>query len=520
VSARAQDFDVAIAGGGLAGNLLAHQLSRRLPQLRIGLFERETETSFKVGEATVEISANHLIRRHGLSTYLYERQLPKNGLRYFFDTERRDAELEAMSEIGTEGLPLHPAFQLDRARLEEDLFERNQRRGVSVRRGVRVHDIELGKDGAPHRFCVSDAAGTTDVSGRWLVDASGRAGLLARELDLRVPEHEHQIGSVWGRFENVADIDEQGPESFRARVRHTARRLSTIHFWYSGYWIWFIPLRGGLISVGVTGPLVRERKELRAPEGFFEFLRGHRAIAQLLAHAKLVDCGAFAKIAYSTKRYLSADRWGLTGEAATAADPLYSPGGDFISLENDYLCDLIERDLGGDASLALRARLYDDYLQFRQEATLRLYRGLYSASGSYELARAKWDFDLGCYYDLWLDAYLRDQHLDPDYLREQLRLRGFVLEALRHFAALFQRVEAHLRATGAYYRCNTGHFQYGLGALGFAHEVGTERSRERGLEILLEIFNRVRNECRRLLGEPASPEPLPLAHFLTGRAFD
>ena len=94
-----------------------------LPELRIGLFERSTATSYKVGEATVEIAANHLIRRLGLSSYLYEHQLPKNGLRYFFDGERRDLPLHEMSEIGTLNLPFHPAFQLDRARMEADLLD-------------------------------------------------------------------------------------------------------------------------------------------------------------------------------------------------------------------------------------------------------------------------------------------------------------------------------------------------------------------------------------------------------------
>ena len=87
-------FDVAIVGGGLAGNLLARQLRRRLPDLCVGLFERETATAYKVGEATVEITANYLTRKLGLTQYLYENQLPKNGLRYFFDTAERDAPLE------------------------------------------------------------------------------------------------------------------------------------------------------------------------------------------------------------------------------------------------------------------------------------------------------------------------------------------------------------------------------------------------------------------------------------------
>ena len=69
-SPQARTVDIAILGGGLAGNLLARQLRRNLPGLSLALFERSRETSFKVGESTVEIASNYLIRRLGLSTYL------------------------------------------------------------------------------------------------------------------------------------------------------------------------------------------------------------------------------------------------------------------------------------------------------------------------------------------------------------------------------------------------------------------------------------------------------------------
>jgi flavin-dependent dehydrogenase len=336
-------LDVAIVGGGLAGGLLARQLRRALPELRVALFEKSTAPGFKVGEATVEIAANHLIRKQGLSQYLYESQLPKNGLRYFFDSPDRDQALPEMSEVGSVNLPFHPAFQIDRARMETDLLEMNRRDGVEVHTGVRVEGIELGEDGAAHRFVARDAHGARSCAARWLVDAAGRGGLLARPLGLRVAEDRHRVGSVWGRFEGVADIDEVGPETFRTRVRHTSRRLSTIHFMYPGYWIWMIPLRGGLISVGVTGEEVGKRRELRTAEGLRGFLGRHRAVAELMADAKGVDLGSCARIAYGTRRYFHADRWALVGEAASAADPLYSPGSDFIALANDLLTEVASR---------------------------------------------------------------------------------------------------------------------------------------------------------------------------------
>jgi len=512
-------LDVAILGGGLAGNLLARQLRLALPDLCVGLFEKARARSFKVGEATVEIASNYLVRRLGLSTYLYEHQLPKNGLRYFFDGPQRDLPLERMSEVGSLSLPFHPAFQLDRAAFEADLLEMNRRDGVAVRTGARVRGVALGAGGAAHRFEVEDGAGTSEYRARWLVDASGREGLLARRLALRVEEPRHRPGSVWGRFENVADIDAIGPAGFHERVRYAPRRLSTIHFMHRGYWVWLIPLRGGLTSVGLTGERVARDRELRTRDGFQRFLLGHRAIATLLREAKLVDFGSLARISYATTRFFDADRWGLTGEAAQSSDPLYSPGSDFIALENDMLCDLIARDAAGEGAgaLATRADLYDAFMRFRHEATMRLYEGLYDTLGSFELACLKWDFDLAFYYNLWAAAYMRDQHLDAGFLAGQLRMRPYVLQALRHFADLFRLVQQALDARGEYARGNAGRFHHGLTGIDFVERVGVERSEAEVMAATLEIFNRTRARAAVLLGRVESPDavaPLPMGAFL------
>jgi flavin-dependent dehydrogenase len=500
------DFDVAIMGGGLAGNLLARQLTRSVPGARIGLFEKSTESSWKVGESVVEIGSHYLVTRQGLSRYLYDRHLPKNGLRYFFDDEQRSLPLWEMSEIGPVNLPFHPSFQIDRARLEADLFEMNAAAGVDVRRGTSVRPTELAADGGPHRIESSRAGRKRSHTTRWLVDAAGRADLLARKLGLRVREDSHRIGSVWGRFSGVADIDDLGPEAWRARVRHSTRFLSTVHFFYPGYWVWFIPLHDGVTSVGVTGMTGFDERRLRTPQGFRDFLDGHAAIRHLLADAKALDQGSYSQIAYSTERFFSPQRWGVTGEAATAADPLYSPGTDFIAHENDFLSELIRRDLGGEqaGTLATRCELYDQFMKFRQEATLELYRNQYELFGSFELGRLKWDFDIGCYFNLWVSAYMQNLHLDPRWLRRQLRMAPFILEALRDFNRSFRDVAAALRQHGAFWRENRGEFVPGNASLDFLADVGGERSGEEVMKQNEQIFASVRRRIASLLeGLPA-----------------
>jgi flavin-dependent dehydrogenase len=348
-----------------------------------------------------------------------------------------------------------------------------------------------------------------------VVDAAGRQGFLARQLGLREDEPLHQIGSVWGRFEGLADVDHLGDDAFRGRVRHTTRGLSTIHFLRPGYWIWLIRLRGGLTSVGVVGAPTRDRA-LRTPEGFRAFLDEHAALRGILAEAKAVDHGSMARIAYGTKRFLSAERFSLIGEAATAADPLYSPGLDFVALENDFTTDAIARDLEGEAHAALAERidLYDRFLAFRHQAVMRLYRGQYGLLGSYELMRLKWDFDIASYHNLWVAPFMTNQHFDPAWLKRQLRLRDFVLAAMENFAKLFGRAETVLRERGDYYRKNAGMFSYGLENIGFLDQIGVPRSQRTTLRQARDTFNQVRRDGLALLGEDAGDD-WPLQSFVT-----
>ena len=510
-----KNLDVAIIGGGLAGNLLARQLRHALPEASVALYEREREGGWKVGESTVEIAANYLTRRLGLGGYLYERHLPKNGLRFFFDTEAKDAPLERMSEIGLRGLPPYPSFQLDRARLERDLCAMNARDGVDVRLGARVRDLRLADDGREHTFTVVEDGGETPVRARWVVDASGREGLVARARDLRVPERTHRVGAAWGRVRGLGDMDDVGrPEPWRARARYTARGLSTNHFCYPGYWIWLIPLREGATSVGVVTEASGWSKALHTPEGFLAHLRTHRAVSDLLEGVELLDHLLFTQLAFRTRRFFSEERWAVVGDAAAFTDPFYSPGSDFIALENDLVADLVARDLGGEA-LAERVDAYDRYMHLRFDATMQLYVDQYRTLGSFELFRAKVFYDCACYYNLWFDAYARDEHLKLSAVRSLLRRRDLVLSAMGNFGRMFRDAAERMQAEGTYFEGNTERFVLdGREAFGPLETVGERRRRPEIDAHTEQVFNRARQMVLPLVGvEAASAGHLPLPAF-------
>ncbi|NNL84381.1 MAG: NAD(P)/FAD-dependent oxidoreductase [Myxococcales bacterium] len=523
---REERLDVAILGGGMAGGLLARHLARTLPGLRIALFEASAQRGYRLGESLVEIASHYLVKRLGLGNYLYENHFPKNGLRFFFDREDRGGGLAELSEIGSDSLPFHPAFQIDRDRLDRDLLTMAEQAGTAVQIGAKVVDVELGTRGpgdADHRISVERGGRVESVRARWIADASGRTRILAKRLGLRSPETSHAISAAWGRFEGVADIDDvaesAGVADFRERVRHTARRLSTIHFMYRGYWIWMIPLRGGVTSIGVVGEGARV-EGCRDAGSFLDFLLTHTALASLLRDAKPIDFGRFRKLSYSTQRFLSADRYGLVGEAGSFSDPLYSPGSDFIALENDFLVDLVRRDLdAGDAeSVVERAQLYDQFLRNRHDSVMALYRDLYPTLGSFAITGLKWDLDIASYYNLWVSPYMRDQHLDAGFLRRQNQHQPYIQRALHGFAELFRTLDRELTDGGRYCEDNLGNYRDGREALSFLHEVGRQRTQKELLKQTLEIFEGVRRNALKTLGrgDALGEAPRSLASYMSG----
>src|SRR4051812_38134629 len=112
------DYDVVIAGGALAGAATGILLLREQPGLRVLIVEKSAAFGRRVGEATVEVSGYFLCRVLGLTSYLNDAHLVKQGMRFWF-TNSQAQDLAGCSEIGGKYLSRVPAFQVDRAALDE-----------------------------------------------------------------------------------------------------------------------------------------------------------------------------------------------------------------------------------------------------------------------------------------------------------------------------------------------------------------------------------------------------------------
>src|SRR6187200_1777649 len=135
-------YDVVIIGGALSGAATATLLLRQNPGIRVLIVEKSTKLSRRVGEATVEVSAYFMGRVLGLTQYLNECQLVKQGLRFWFENDEVK-NLEEASELGGRYQVRLPSYQLDRATFDEEVLRRACVAGAELLRPANVIDVQL-----------------------------------------------------------------------------------------------------------------------------------------------------------------------------------------------------------------------------------------------------------------------------------------------------------------------------------------------------------------------------------------
>lgn len=391
--------DVLILGGGLAGLTLALELHQRFADLVIRVLERRAHpvppAAYKVGESTVEIGAHYFSNVLGLRKHLDADQIRKFGFRFFFSEGRED--LHRVTELGVSRVLPTPSWQIDRGVFENFLGQEARRRGIVFGDACTVRAIAPGRDGAHHTVHCERGGKSESVRARWLIDASGRAGLLKRHFDLS-EDNGHAVNAAWFRIDARLELDAFGGDApWRALCQPPERWRSTNHLCGPGYWVWLIPLVSGAHSVGIVADSnAHPIESFNTFERALDWLRVHQPVIarQVDQHrGKLLDFAFLRNVSYGCKQVFSADRWALTGEAGVFLDPFYSPGSDFIAIGNRYICALIARDRAGE-SLAPHAKIYQGlYFSFYRNM-LSLYQGQYALFGDAQVMPIKviWDY--------------------------------------------------------------------------------------------------------------------------------
>lgn len=395
-------YDAVIIGGAFSGASAALLLKRRRPPSRILIIEKAAEFDRKVGESTTEVSSCFLTKVLGISTWLGHHQLAKQGLRVWFARTPAE-EFPDCVEMGARYNSRLSGFQVDRATLDEHILALAVEAGCELWRPAKITALELGGAGR-NVLTVQTASETRTVRAQWVVDASGRAAVVGRKLDLLRPMTDLPTSALWARFTGVRDWDGHALRvKFPgwANAATTSRSWATNHLMGLGWWIWIIPLKGGDYSIG----LVYDTRLFTPPAGatigerLCAHFQNHPVGRELLAEARPVagDQRAFSALPYVSDRVMG-DGWALAGDAAGFLDPLYSPGLDFCAFTAHGAQTMIARALDGE-DVSACVEKYNARFTFCYRAWFdAIYRDKYFYMGDAELMAAAFLLDIALYH--------------------------------------------------------------------------------------------------------------------------
>jgi FADH2-dependent halogenase len=303
------DYEAAVIGGGPAGASAAATLARL--GRRVVLFERDRFPRFHIGESLLAAS-NEAFEKLGCREKVEAAGFTRKWGASFGPA---DGSAESYADFSVSGeIPFPQTWQVPRERFDKLLLRHAEESGAEVYQEHRVMDAVFDAEGVTLDVAGPQTRRTVRVQA--VIDASGRLGLLARKLRLRVEEPKLANIAVFAHYSGVP--------------RPAGRRAGDIRIIGRDDlgWFWFIPISEELMSVGVV--LQRRVFDTWPRMPHEEILQ--RAIADTPAASALMrdakrewPVRVEKDFSYCVRAY-AGDRWLLAGDAGSFLDPVFSTG--------------------------------------------------------------------------------------------------------------------------------------------------------------------------------------------------
>ncbi len=352
-------WDVIVVGGGPGGAATATLLARQ--GWRVLCCERERFPRAHVGESLLPASLPILDALGVLEAVEREGFVEKPGATMVWG---RDAA--PWSWYFRETNRSHPhAYQVWRPRFDQLLLDNARAAGVAVREGCRVGEVLFDGERATGVRITGESAGAGEERARFVVDASGQAGLIARAQSLRRYDDAFRNLAVYAYYEGAAHLPP--PDAGNIFIEST-----------SDGWCWTIPLADGRSSVGAVVDSARGQRGIAdlGTEGFYEaqLALAPRTAAMLTAGTRVDGPHVARDWSYVAER-LAGEAHVLVGDAACFVDPLFSSGVHLALssavLAAAYATTSLRRPEMGAAAADVYAELYlQQYGHFRELARL------------------------------------------------------------------------------------------------------------------------------------------------------
>jgi flavin-dependent dehydrogenase len=322
------EADVVVIGGGPAGSLASTLLAQKGHD--VVLFERQRHPRPQVGESLIPDFWKYADLMGVTEKILDEGFLTKAGALIAWDGKFR---AHSFGDFGY----TKPALHIERDRFDQILFEHAASEGVNVFQETAVRHVEfLDDDAAADSAAIVEVQApggeTASLRCRCVIDASGQAAVLGRQLGIRHIDDAFRFLSLWGYWDGSRYLDLGGAAHDEEELggMQPVTFLTSIDGAGDSGWAWHIRLRDAT-SVGLVLPLDLVKTARRDGESWSIFYerrcREIPILADLLERATLRPDSVASIRDYSHQSSaIAGPGWFLAGDASGFVDPIFSVG--------------------------------------------------------------------------------------------------------------------------------------------------------------------------------------------------
>ncbi|WP_406179642.1 tryptophan 7-halogenase [Streptomyces canus] len=312
------EYDLIVVGGGPAGSTAAAAVAMR--GHRVLLLERETFPRYQIGESLLPATVHGLCGILGVAEEVAEAgfTLKRGGtLRWGRDPKPWQFSFSMTPRLPE---PTATAFQVERSRFDEILLRNAARVGAEVREGSTVRRIVADDERVRGvEYTDSDGNARTEY-GRHVIDASGSTSRLHAGVGgRRVYSDFFRNLAVFGYFAGGRRL----PEPNRGNIFCAA---------FDAGWLWYIPLRDDLTSVGaVISPEHMPAVQRDPRSAWQDMIRACPEVAELLDGVPAATEPPYDRVRVRKdwsywKKFFWTPGMALVGDAACFVDPVLSSG--------------------------------------------------------------------------------------------------------------------------------------------------------------------------------------------------
>ncbi len=353
-------FDVIVIGGGPAGSTAGLVLASA--GLKAVVLEKAVFPRFHIGESILPFNLP-LIQQLGLEPELRKLpHVPKLGAEFVMGD---DPESSVRFGFNQGLLPGSPTFNIERAGFDDMLLKAAAKAGADVRQDAPVERVVRLSDGD-----VAVMAGGKEITGRYILDASGHGTVIGKHLGTRKNISDEQLKKVayFAHFENVQRL--AGDEAGHPGIVLTKEG-----------WFWLIGVTDQKTSVGfVTWPHFARTINV-PPNRLLQWAIARcPVVRQRMQNATGPTTNeVLADFSYKCKPYAGPGYF-LIGDAAAFLDPIFSTGVTLAMTSAVEASRKIVAVLKGQLSPHKAQRQYAKFVHDSTYVFWRLIRGSYKHS--------------------------------------------------------------------------------------------------------------------------------------------